>query len=80
MFNNAKYIIGPHGAAFTNLIFSNPGLKLIEIIPKNHKSIKCKKFSNLLEFDYTRIPLDQIENNIHGDMYLDTNKLKTFLS
>ena len=33
---NAKIIIGPHGAAFSNIIFSNPGLHLFELIFQMH--------------------------------------------
>ncbi len=79
LFHNAKIIIGPHGAAFTNLIFSNPGLKIIEIIPENHSSKKCKKFSKILNFDYNRIELPKIDNNQDGDMFLEINELKKFI-
>ena len=43
LFSNAKIIIGPHGAAFSNIVFSKPSLKLIELIPSDHPSIKCKR-------------------------------------
>jgi len=33
LFQRAKIIIGPHGSAFTNLVFSNPGTLFIELIP-----------------------------------------------
>ncbi len=82
LFNNAKIIIGPHGAAFSNIIFSKRGLKLYEIIPKNHKSIKCKKISNLLNFDYNRIELNLIKNqtkNKKGDMEISILYLEKIL-
>ena len=82
LFKNAKIIIGPHGAAFSNIIFSNPGLKIIELIPKNHPSIKCKEFSDLLGFEYTRVNLDLI-NNQHkdkkGDMKISIPHLSKIL-
>ena len=31
LFNNAKIIIGPHGAAFSNIIFCKPKTKIIEL-------------------------------------------------
>ncbi len=82
LFNNAKIIIGPHGAAFSNVIFSKPGLKIIELIPKNHPSIKCEKISNLLGFDYKKIKLEKEINdfvNVSGDMRIDTSELNKIL-
>lgn len=82
LFKNAKIIIGPHGAAFTNIIFSNPGLKIIELIPRTHSSIKCEKFSNLLNFNYTRVNLDLIEDldkNEIGDMKISILNLEEIL-
>ena len=38
LFNNADIIISPHGAALSNIIFSKAGMKLYEIIPKDHPS------------------------------------------
>ena len=82
LFHNAKVIIGPHGAAFTNIIFSKPGLRLIELIPKNHGSLKCKKISKLLKFNYKRIELKRLINqneNIKGDMKISILFLKKIL-
>tara|TARA_B100001057_G_scaffold258990_1_gene259176 strand:+ start:1546 stop:2655 length:1110 start_codon:yes stop_codon:yes gene_type:complete len=82
LFHNAKVIIGPHGAAFTNIIFSKPGLRLIELIPKNHGSLKCKKISKLLKFNYKRIELKRLINqneNINGDMKISISFLKKVL-
>ena len=33
IFRSADFILGPHGAAFTNLAFSKPGAKFIEFFP-----------------------------------------------
>jgi capsular polysaccharide biosynthesis protein len=30
-FSNAEIILGPHGAGLTNIMFCNPGTKVIEI-------------------------------------------------
>lgn len=82
LFNNAKTIIGPHGAAFSNIIFSEPGLKLVELMPDNHPSIKCEKISSILKFDYTKIKLklisDHEKNNI-GDMKINISQLEDIL-
>ena len=79
LFKKAKVIIGPHGAAFSNLIFSNKDLKLFEIIPSDHLSLKCKRFSNILGFEYNRFNLERIDE-ADGDMFLDKKTLTKILS
>ena len=36
LFRNAAYIIGPHGAAFANLVFAKRGATFIEFFSKGH--------------------------------------------
>ena len=53
-FSGAKIIIAQHGAALANLIFANPGTKVVEIIPKNklHLSKYFSELANVLEMDH----------------------------
>ena len=55
LFRNSSTIIGAHGAAFTNIIFCNPGTKIIEIIPKDHPNKKCQRICKILNLRYFRI-------------------------
>ena len=80
LFNNAKVIIGPHGAAFTNLIFSNPKTKVVEIIPNTHISQKCNKLSKILDLNYYRFEISKVENQNLGDMILDLNHMDKILN
>ncbi len=83
LFNKARIIIGPHGAAFSNIIFSNPGLELIELIPKDHPSIKCDKISKILNFKYKRINLDILDQKKEkktGDMKIEISLLKEIIN
>lgn len=36
LFHHAEAIAGVHGAALANLVFTRPGTKMIELLPKNH--------------------------------------------
>ena len=80
LFNNAEIIIGPHGAAFTNLVFSNPGTNLIEIIPEDHPNKKCERFSKILNIKYTRFKKPRLKNSdASGDMKVEIYELENIL-
>lgn len=82
LFNNAEIIIGPHGAAFSNIVFSNPNLHLIEIIPEDHPSRKCERICNILKMNYTRIKTPQIidNKNLLGDIKVSTIEIENALN
>jgi|TARA_B110000114_G_C15071367_1_gene389766 capsular polysaccharide biosynthesis protein len=80
LFNNAKIIIGAHGAGFSNIVFSNPGTKILEIIPKTHPRIIYKKISNTLNLSYSKIisePVSKHERNL-GDLKIQTEELERY--
>tara|TARA_B110000971_G_scaffold176809_1_gene182381 strand:+ start:308 stop:1423 length:1116 start_codon:yes stop_codon:yes gene_type:complete len=83
LFNNAKIIVGPHGAAFSNIIFSKPNTKIIEIIPSNHQSMKCQRISDILNLNYTRINKPKIittSTQLTGDMEISIEELDNTLN
>ena len=82
LFNNAKIIIGPHGAAFTNIIFSNPNTNIVEIIPDYHKSRKCEKISNILNLKHTKVvrPKITLPNQELGDMNINVDEIDNILN
>ena len=80
LFNNAKVIIGAHGAAFANLAFCKKDTKIIEIKPKNHPNYVDQHISKIKELDFNLIETDQLKNKYeNGDIFLDTTDLKKFL-
>lgn len=81
LFNSAKIIVGPHGAAFTNIIFCKKNTKIIELIPKKHESVKCRKISKLLKLKYRRIEIKKNLNNLNlGDMYIDKSVMRRIIN
>ena len=77
LFRNADIVIGPTGAAWTNLIYASPGLKALSWLPDNMREFSA--FSTLaymfgckLKF----IPCEANSNNIfHSDYHLDIGAL-----
>lgn len=80
LFNNAKIIIGAHGAAFANLAFCKKDTKIIEIKPKKHPNFVDQHISKIKELDFNLIETDELRNkDRNGDIFLDTINLKKFL-
>lgn len=80
LFQNAKTIIGAHGAAFANLVFCKPETKVIEIIPEDHPNTVDQTISNYkgLNFNYIKTKkLDDSEKK-NGDIILPINEIQKF--
>ena len=68
------------GFSLTNIIFSKPNLQLVELIPNNHDSVKCKRISKILNFNYKRINLKQIDpSGVDGDIRIEISELNKIL-
>ena len=75
IFNEAKIIIGSHGAGLTNLIFCEPSTKVIEIGNPNFDCDVFKNISNIQNLNYSFIKARQA-NSKFGDMKIDIEDLK----
>jgi len=77
LFNNAKVIVGAHGAAFTNLVFCKAKTKIIEIIPKSHPNTVNKKISKIKNLNYFRFITKDLKENekISGDIVVNISAL-----
>ena len=81
LFSSASTIVGIHGAGLTHIVFSNPGVKILEIQP--HASFPPHVYHSLASIvggQYFYINGEQ-ENrcNKNGDFYLNSKLLKNFL-
>ena len=82
LFNNAKEIIGLHGAAFANLIFCKPKTKIIEMRPDTAGIvIKTLAVNNDLNyFDIISKPKTINFNNQLGDIEINIDTIKKIIN
>ena len=80
LFKNAKYIVGSHGAGFSNLAFCNENTNIIEVRPKDHPNTIYNRLSDINKLNYRLISTDIINGDKkNGDINLKIDELKRFL-
>jgi len=76
-FWNASEIVGVHGAAFTNIIFSKSNTKIFEIKPYGHEGLYYKKISQINNLNYKSIvSKKKYLKSKSGDIYISIKILK----
>tara|TARA_X000001036_G_scaffold383768_1_gene377345 strand:- start:1211 stop:2281 length:1071 start_codon:yes stop_codon:yes gene_type:complete len=80
LFNNAKIIIGAHGAAFANLVFCNKDTKVIDIIPENHPNLVDASIGKYKKLNFNYIKTKKLhDKSLNGDIWLDINDLNKLI-
>lgn len=81
MFSQAQYIVGPHGSAFANLIFAEPGYTLVEIDHGTDPQRSFyKRLTALTGGLYLPFYVDHTtEEHLDEDMTVDLAAFKAFL-
>ena len=80
IFNNAKTIIGLHGAGLANLVFCKKNTKIFEILTKNDsKRNLYKNISKKIKLNYKKITISNKKNNNEIKIKLDMSILKKYL-
>jgi len=84
---SAKVVIAPHGAGLTNIVFCDPGTKIIEFLYPAAVNVMYWTISEEMKFDYYylmaegEIPPENVNPYLNlNDMTIDIDKLKKLLS
>ena len=79
LFNNAKIIIGAHGAGFANLAFCKKDTKIIEIKPKSHSNF-FQHISRVKELNFNLIETEYFKDEKkRGDIFFNPKEFEKFL-
>jgi len=74
LFSQAEWVIGPHGAELGNLLFCQPGTKVLELAPefdfKPYFSYMCNK----LGLTHGVLPCRTTDGSFNGDIILDMHR------
>jgi hypothetical protein len=83
IYKDAKVIIGPHGASFTNIICCDPGTILIELFPGSYYPAYFRFLATALQLEYFAIFENNIQDthyrNLDVDIHIDPLKVKNLL-
>lgn len=71
LFENAKSVIGPHGAGLTNLLFSKAGTKVVEIFPDQGVWPHYRWLCEALSHEYSDIHFQESHKNSDFDVDIE---------
>ena len=63
---NAQIVVGPHGAGLTNILFCNPGTKIIEFFAPEYIVVCYWVISNICGLQYYHSIGDKFDNDFSG--------------
>ena len=81
IFNSAKVIVAPHGAALSNLVFAKKNTKIIEIFHPDYVNVCFWALSNCVDLDYYYFMGEKTDYfNLDLGMKINLQKLKDTLN
>lgn len=80
LFAGAEFVIGPHGAALSNLLFCPPGAKVIEFSPDCQYRPLFAQISDKVGLSHAVLPCPTHDGSFFGHLHVDVMKFRTLLS
>ena len=80
-FQNARIVVGLHGAGFANIIFSRVGTKIIELQSPDAGDL-YKNLAKTCKLNYKKISVQSEDQKLihqHGNIFIDTKRLKKII-
>lgn len=76
MLNSASVVVAPHGAGLTNIVFCNPGTRVIEILSPRAVNIMYWTLCSQIDLDYYYLLAEGTVPPDHEDRYENSEDLK----
>jgi capsular polysaccharide biosynthesis protein len=76
IFRKSQIVIGPHGAAFANIIFCRGGTRIVEIFSPSHIALHGAVQANIMKLDWHGLVAEAGANTEHGnDFSVDIDQI-----
>jgi capsular polysaccharide biosynthesis protein len=79
LFQNADFVVAPHGAGLANLLFCAPGTKVIEFSPECEFRPWFSQLSDKLDLAHAVLPCPTHDGGFFGRMTVDPGRFKALL-
>lgn len=80
LFHEADFVIAPHGADLANLVFCEPGTKVIEFSPDQQFRPYFSQISDKLGFCHGVLPCPTSNGGFDGDLTVDVVRLDALIA
>jgi capsular polysaccharide biosynthesis protein len=81
IFSKAEFVLGPMGSSMANLLFSNPGTKVIETYSRHDVNVYTWSFGQFIPLDFAYLLGDPIiEEHVHPHNYDYTIKTENLVA
>jgi len=80
LFAGAEFVVGPHGAGLSNLIFSPPSTRVIEFMPDTEMRPFFWLISSKMGHEYGMLPCETHDGGFNGNLRVDVRKLARLLA
>jgi capsular polysaccharide biosynthesis protein len=79
-FAEAEIVVGAHGAGLSDLVFCQPGTRVVEIIPSGHRYPYFASLAMSAGLEYVAIPGASVDQASHSDFGVDATRLRRILA
>jgi capsular polysaccharide biosynthesis protein len=74
LFSQAEFVVAPHGAGLANLLFCQPGTKVLELCPETEYRPFFAYMSSKLGLTHGIMPCPTTDQGFNGDLQPDMEK------
>jgi hypothetical protein len=79
LFDSADFVIGPHGAELSNLLFCRPGTRVLELSPSAQFRPFFAQISDKIGLFHAVLPCATIDGGFDGRMVVDIDRLAVLM-